>query len=121
MEDNYKVSVNVVHSPNHLVTNGIYCFCKDYLDIFGLPLKGYEAHCITYQNNKPSGICKQIILHVFAELTKLLHCVLAKCFFSCVCFLFVCVDVITSSHQLEILKKIETIFTQKLHLTIYYK
>lgn len=47
MEDNYKVSVNDIHSPKHPVTTGICSVCKIYLDIFGLPLKMYESHCIT--------------------------------------------------------------------------
>jgi len=42
MEDNYKVSVNDVHSPKHPVTSGIYSGRKNDLDMFGLlghPLK----------------------------------------------------------------------------------
>lgn len=75
MEDNYKDSVNDVHSPKHPVASGICSVCKNYLDIFGLPLKMYASHCITYQNIKPSGICKQIILDVFSEITTFLQCV----------------------------------------------
>lgn len=73
MEDNYKVSVNDVHSPKHLVTSGTYSGRKNYLDIFGLLVCINHIASHIKILNQMASLQTNDTRYILTKLTKLLQ------------------------------------------------